>query len=336
MSSETTIHDVARRVGVSVTTVSQALNGKRPVNKETKEKILKAVEELGYVPSWSASMLKRKKSNVIGCLATDITETFVNQIVKGIEKGSAETDLTLLFVSLIQFKNDEKAALNFLISHNVSGILFCQHIPYIENMLFFENSKVPVVSINQEFSNGVSILPDYVSAGATAAGHLVSCGVQHPAFIGGPSNRISSNRRYEGYVSKLNELGIDGGVNHSGEFSFSHGFNAAKRILSTMPKTDGLFCANDHIACGAVTAIHELGLRVPEQIKIIGFDNRDFSAFFSPPITTFAQPLEDMGILGVTILRDQIKTGISDTFVRKIPCRIIPRMSTGTYSSEPV
>jgi DNA-binding LacI/PurR family transcriptional regulator len=328
MKACATIIDVAKKAGVSPTTVTHTLNGKRPVSAQAKKAVLSAIEALGYVPSWNASHMKDSCSGIIGCLAADITEGFVNQIVKGIEKGLTGGSYSLLFVSGIEFGNNMKKAYDFLRSHRVDGMLFCHHIPLWEHNIDIGSISIPVVSINQDNPGITSIIPDNVLGGYQAAEHLLSCGARHPVFIGGPEKRISSSARFEGFSRKLRSVGLDPGYENSGEFSFAHGYETARALLMQDPAIDAIFGANDYISCGAQKALSDMEIPVPSKVKIVGFDDRDFSSFWPVPITTFRQPLEEMGVLGITLLRNEIEAKSIDRSTHKLSSQLIVREST--------
>ncbi|MDD4083804.1 MAG: LacI family DNA-binding transcriptional regulator, partial [Sphaerochaetaceae bacterium] len=300
MKDSITILDVANYAGVSPATVTHTLNGKRPVKKTTKEKVLSAIKELGYVPSWNASKLKSGKSGIIGCLAIDITQVFVSKLIKGIESALGH-QYSLLFVSAVEFNGDLVAAYNSLKAHNVEGMLICYHIPEGDNILSDIVPFCPTVCLNMAIPGFESIVLDNVSGGFMAADYLVSCGVRHPAIICGPETRYSTIDRLEGFSKRMEKLGISlnkENINF-GEFDAEHGFEAAKKMFVKDKKIDGIFCENDYLAAGAINAVKSLGMEVPSDVKIIGFDNRDFSSFWSPSISTSEIPFHDMGMLGM-------------------------------------
>ncbi len=331
MSGTVTILDVAKRAGVAPATVSHALNGKRPVSEKTKNKILKAIDELDYVPSWNASRMKSNNSGIIGCLAIDITESFVNKIVKGIETGLRGGQYSLLYVSAIEFDGDFKKAYDFLKAHNVSGTLFCHHIPRaLNNDISSLNATKPLVSINTRVEGVPSIVLDNKTGGLQAAEHLVSCGVKNPAIIGGPEDRLSAINRLVGFNQRLKELGINLIEDKIcfGEYDANHGYESTKQLLKKDKSIDGIFCENDYIAAGAINAILDLGLSVPNDVKVLGFDNRDFSSFWRPPISTFDIPLEEMGLMGAYKLKEIIENDNSRDEIITLQSKIIPRKST--------
>lgn len=325
-----TIVDVAKAAGVSPATVTHTLNGKRPVGEATRKKVLEAIEQLGYVPSWNASRMKRGNSGIIGCLAADITETFVNQIVRGIEHGLSGGQYSLFFVSGVEFGNDLKKAYNFLKSHKVEGILFCHHIPiWKEFNLDTQNPDIPIVSINMAAQEMTSVVVDNTTGGYQAAEHLYGCGMRHPAMICGPEDRLSVQDRLKGFSQRAKELNLQmPSDSYYGNYDFDHGFEAAKLLMKDHPETDGIFCANDYIAAGAISALQSMNIHIPNQVRVVGFDNRDFSEFWNTPITTFELPLQEMGMLGVSLLKQVIRTGIYSKSQHVLQSKLIPRKSS--------
>lgn len=325
-----TIVDVAKAAGVSPATVTHTLNGKRPVGEATRKKVLEAIEQLGYVPSWNASRMKRGNSGIIGCLAADITETFVNQIVRGIEHGLSGGQYSLFFVSGVEFGNDLKKAYNFLKSHKVEGILFCHHIPiWKEFNLDTQNSDIPIVSINMAAQEMISVVVDNTTGGYQAAEHLYGCGMRHPAMICGPEDRLSVQDRLKGFSQRVKELKLEMPQDtYYGNYDFDHGFEAAERLMKDHPQTDGIFCANDYIAAGAISALQSMNIHIPNQVRVVGFDNRDFSEFWNTPITTFELPLQEMGMLGVSLLKQVINTGNYSKSQHVLQSKLIPRKSS--------
>ena len=325
-----TILDVAKMANVSPSTVTHSLNGKRPVKEETKARIKEAIDKLGYVPSWNASRLKGRYSGVIGCLATDISETFVNQIVRGIEEGLAGGDETLLFVSLVEFADGYEAAFRFLQSHDIDGLIICHHIIPEDKLLHVKKENIPIVSLNMSHEDSVSVIADSEGGGAQAAEHLYSAGMRMPAVICGPENRVSARTRFHGFCERLKELSIPLPADPCfGEYDADHGYDACNKLLAAGVKFDGLFAGNDYIAAGAITALTEHGIRVPEDVKVVGFDNRDFSSFWNPPITTFQQPLREMGLIGIGLLRNLIANGSVSQRKYVLEPKLIIRQSSG-------
>lgn len=333
-----TILDVAELAKVSPSTVTHTLNGKRPVGKETRERVLQAIADLNYTPSLSAQHLKGGQSGIIGCLAVDITETFVNQIVRGVEKGLEGSKLSLLFASGVEFGNDFDNAYAFLKRHRIDGLIICHHFPLGSHTHRIEQmGQVPMISVNMEIDDIASIVPDNELGGLQAAEHLYGAGMRHPAMIGGPSDRLSVMDRLSGFRKRVQEFALDFTDRHIvlGEYSFDHGYKAVSILMDRFPQIDGLFCANDYIAAGALVRLNEMGIAVPSQVRVVGFDNRDFARFWPTPITSFELPLQDMGFLGISMLRCAIDSGSNRPVKRVLQSRLVSRESTvGTKSFD--
>lgn len=328
-----TILDVARMAGVSPSTITHTLNGKRPVGAKTRDRVMKAIAALNYIPSSNAQSLRAGKSRIIGCLAMDITETFVNQIVRGVERGLSGSGLSLLFASKVEFENDYEAAYAFLKSHRIDGLLLCHHLPLGPSLYpAVARNQIPTASVNMEISGVISIIPDNVQGGFHAAEHLYASGMRRPAMICGPANRLSVQDRLKGFRSRVAELGLKLEERNIvfGEYNFENGYEASKKLMDADRKIDGIFCANDYIAAGTIAWLGEMGIAIPDQVRVVGFDNRDFSAFKPIPITTFEQPLQDMGLLAISLLRNLIDAGGQQAGATRhvLQSRLIPRAST--------
>lgn len=327
-----TILDVAREAGVSPSTVTHALNGKRPVGEDTKKRILEVIERLGYVANHSASHLRSGQSKIIGCYVVDITENFANQIVRGVEKGLVGSGYSLLFASGVELGGDLQKVLKFFQEYAVDGLLICHHLTFAKGASrLLAESTIPVVSINKEIEGVCSIVPDNLAGGMQAADHLVSAGMTCPAMLAGPQDRDSSIQRVIGFRTRLSELGLAfvDGLCLNGKYDFQHGYDGVSTLLRAEPAINGIFCADDYIAAGAISSLRSMGVQVPGQVRILGFDNRDFSGFWSVPISTFEQPLQEMGMMGFGMLKSLIESpsSVLPGCIR-LQSRLVARSST--------
>lgn len=292
------ITDVAKEAGVSPSTVSHVLNGNRPISQKTKNKVLAVIDRLGYQPNTNASALKSKHSGIIGFFASDITELFVTDIIRGVERVTGKRGQNLLFASGVEFGYDLKKALIFLKRRNIDGIIVSYGITQTLKKINLEDIDLPIVTINRDISEGITcVLPDNFNGGYTAAKHLISKGARKLAIIAGPKDRYASIERVEGFMKGVS----DSGENPSdvlveyGKFDFLSGYECAGVVLKDTRRINGLFCANDYMAAGAIDYARRTGIAIPEDLKVIGFDNREFAKFWPTPISTFSQPLESMG-----------------------------------------
>lgn len=328
-----TIIDVANKAGVSPATVTHALNGKRPVNEATKKRIFQAIKELGYTPNFNASKLRGGRSGIIGCYASDITESFVTFFVRGAEYALSGSESSLLFASGVELGGNISKALKLFRSYNVDGILLCSHLTMSSSdMDELSASSIPIVSVNIEIDGIPSIVPDNYAGGMQAADHLIASGSSHPSLIMGPEEREAITLRSKGFIDRLKELGIvlDSSLIKRGDYSFESGYNKAQEILSSHSEVDSIFCSNDYMAAGAINASVMTGRKVPDQLLVLGFDNREFTSFWPTPISTFQPPLEQMGQLGMQMLLSLIQNPgrAMDKTVTKMPSSLIIRKST--------
>jgi len=305
MGNMVKITDVAREAGVSPSTVSHVLNGNRPISQKTKDRVLAVIERLGYQPNTNARALKSKHSGIIGFFASDITELFVTQIIRGVEKITGEKGLHLLFASGVEFDYDLHKALLFLQRRNIDGIIVSYEISHKHGTVDLQDIDLPIVTINRDISDSItSVMPDDFNGGYTAAQHLMGKGARKLAVIAGPKDRFASVERLEGFRKGVSDSGLqseDIPVFY-GNFDFHSGYNCADKLLHAYPNIDGLFCANDHMAAGAIDYARRHHIDVPEQLKVIGYDNREFSEFWPTPISTFSQPLQAMGETSAELL----------------------------------
>lgn len=304
------ITDVAREAGVSPSTVSHVLNGKRPISGKTCNKVLTVIERLGYQPNTNARALKSKHSGIIGFFASDITQMFMTQIIRGVEKITGKTGAHILFTSGVEFAYDLRKALIFLKSRNVDGIIISHEITRKMEAVDLDDMDLPIVSINQKIADHITcVLPDNREGGYSAAMHLLSRGVKHPALVVGPQDRSATKERLQGFYKGMEDGGIPASrvPVYYGGFDFQSGYEQSKILLSKYKETDGIFCGNDFMAAGVIDCARRQKIAIPEKLKVIGYDNRDFSAFWPTPISTFSQPLEAMGEMSATVLMDQIQ-----------------------------
>ncbi len=326
------ITDVAKAAGVSPSTVSHVLNGKRPISQATKAKVFQAIEELGYSPNPNAQALKSSRTGIVGFFASDITELFVTQIIRGVEKITREKNTVLLFASGVEFNYDVREAVRFLRKRRIDGLIISYGISQRYSIDSLKHLDVPMVTINTRLTNHFpAVLPDNFDGGYRAASHLIEQGARSLAVIAGPSDRIASTERIEGFLAAVREAGIpfkEPQQIYYGDFSAYSGELGLLELLGRIPTIDGVFCANDYMAAGALNATFKAGIKVPETTKILGFDNREFSSFWPIPISSFAQPLTDMGRTSAQILFDLIEGNEPESYEIKLKSTLIKRNST--------
>jgi LacI family transcriptional regulator len=175
-----------------------------------------------------------------------------------------------------------------------------------------------------------SVLQDNVSGGMLAADHLYASGMRRPAMICGPQTRLSTIDRLEGFRKRIDDLDLPFPASRYiyGSYEYAHGYDAALELIRRDKKIDGIFCANDYLAAGAMNRLTAAGYKIPGDIRILGYDNRDFSAFWPIPISTFELPFEEMGFIGVSELRCAMGSNAPNTEFRVLQPKLLVRAST--------
>jgi LacI family transcriptional regulator len=327
-----TILDVARLAGVSPSTVSHVLNGKRPISDGTKLRVHQAIQELGYEPNPHAQALRGSAAGVIGFLASDITEFFSTLIIQGVEQAMLDKNMYLLFTSVTEFGNRPDEALAFLGKRRIDGLIVSFGV---RRRIVFEGLdklKIPVVTINTSMGGSIpSVEPDDFLGGGDAALHLLSRGARRPALIAGPKGRLASDDRVAGFIEAFTKAGGNFDIRRHltyGDFTVASGEKGLHDVLDSDKNIDALFCANDYMAAGAINAARELGIDVPNSLKVVGFDNRDFGEFWTIPISTFQLPLYHIGHRSAELLLDRMDGRTSDDIHLFLPSTLIPRQSS--------
>ncbi|SET38269.1 transcriptional regulator, LacI family [Natronincola peptidivorans] len=300
-----TIKDIAKLAGVSHTTVSRALNDSPLISQSTKTKIKTIAESLNYIPNYNAKSLVLHRSYNIGLFFSSIDEgtssSFFYEVVKGVNSvAHKEFNLTVSGI-------DGYANLNVINKKRFDGIIVMSQSTkddyFIYNIL---EKNIPTVVLNREVqdANVINILSDDRNGVQNAVEYLISEGHRDIALIEGKKGFRSSYERKEGFLQAL--------INHSipmhraytveGKYDLESGYKAMKQLLSLQNIPTAVFCSNDDMAVGAIKAIVNEGLRVPEDISIVGFDDNVFSSFLSPALTTVKRPIEEISIKGATKL----------------------------------
>lgn len=303
-----TIYQVAERANVSIATVSKVINNTGRIGKETKKRVLNAMEELNYYPSLVATALTGKKTDTIGLLIPDISNPFFAEIARHIEDRAHDQGLSVIMCSTDYNEDKEKKYIQLLLRKQVDGFILSSGFRNKDLLNKLSKDKIPVAMIadyNPMISvHGVSI--DDYKGGYIAASHLLSLGHKNTGLIG--ENVRSSNLRIYGYRDAFQEYGVT--VNEENilltDASVANGRKCAEELLSKKEIPTAIFAVNDLIAIGVFQVAQERGLAIPADLAIIGFDNTILSKTTVPQLTTVAQPMEKMGKKIVDLLMYEI------------------------------
>lgn len=296
----TTIKDIAKRVGVSPSVVSRALNNKYGVKESTREKILDAAKEMGYYPNAAARSLVTRKTETIGVMMADISEPYYSQIIKGMQYMAGKTGYTLLFSNSYERLEHSKILQKMVDAERVDGMIIVGSNIKEKNYIYRLVEKgTPFVLVERKFSDPriSCIWVDNVKGGYLGTKYLIDKGHVCIAHVAGNLDYQVALDRLEGYKKALEEAGLTftEELVASGNFLWQDGYSAMKEILRYQPLCTAVFTANDTMAYGALQAITERGLSVPHDIAVVGFDNLEFSSVTNPPLTTIEQPRYEMG-----------------------------------------
>lgn len=342
---KTNIKDVARLAGVSVSTVSNVRTGRKKVSPDIAQRVTDAIKQLNYSPNPMASGLRSRNSNIIGILIPFFNHAFFAQILRGIQDASNESGY---ITSVYETNNDpekEKSYLKILTDSMVDGIILASQLgpESLSNNSdsfkdFYANKKIPIVSIDEELDalNVDSVIIDNRKAGYHAAKHLIDLGHKKIAHISGPLSFYNCVRRLEGYYDAMDEAGItpDPSWIRNGNLSPISGYDCMRTLINETEVT-AVFASNDQTGIGAIKAIKDVGLRVPEDIAVIGFDNIFAGTLISPSLSTINVPTYQMGTAAMKRLLERISGKITGTHdAIELKTQIIIRKSTDITCNE--
>ncbi len=302
-----TIYDIARHVGVSAGTVSRALSRPEKVLPATRQRIEQAAAALGYVPNTVARTLKTQRSGKILVTVPDIANPFFAQILQGAEDAALAAGYAVLLGDTQHEPAREERYAQMLLRNEADGLIVLGHRlpPTARRIVKRLGAAAPVVN-GCEFdpSLGIpSVHIDNAAAARTAMEHLYALGHKHIAVIGGPPDNPLHQQRLEGARAAARDRGrLRRLVVMPGDFSVESGHAAAKALLGRSPAPTAAFCFSDQMALGALAACRELGVQVPEAFSIVGFDDLASSRYLTPPLTTIAQPMREIGARAVGLL----------------------------------
>lgn len=312
-----TIVDVAAAANVSVATVSYVLSGKRPIGRETQERVREAIAALSYRPNPNAQALRASKYHLLSVLISDWRESILLLMMQGIESAARERGYHLTVSSLEEFDNDTASAVEHLARKAIDGVLFVSGIAHDEPLLF-PSVEVPIVGVNRPVGdNAPAILCDNVDGGYRAARHLLEQGSTRPAVIAGPISRAANRNRLAGFRRALADEGIElpDGLVFPGNFEASGGEAGLATLLAEDASIDGIFCTNDAMAAGALSRAIRDGVDVPGRVRIAGFDNEKFASLLPITLTSFSLPGDEMARTGAETLMDLVD-GAEPLFTR--------------------
>ena len=294
-----TIYQVSELAGVSLATVSRVMNNNARVSEATRNKVLDAMAQLGYRPNSIAQSLASNRSNSVGILVSELHGPFYGEMLSGIENECRAAGKHVIIAAGHSEAESEKDGIEFLISRNCDALILHVEAVSDDYLIKLAGGKLPIVLINRYIAkladNCISL--DNELGGYLATQQLLQQGHTQLAYIAGPMWKTDARDRYHGHQRALAEyqLTADPALFFEGDFRETGGSKGLESLLKTSKTFSALVCANDEMASGAITAARELGLNIPQQLSVMGYDNVNFAYYTYPKLSTIDYPISAMG-----------------------------------------
>lgn len=328
----TTIREVAERAGVSLTTVSHVINNTRFVSEEKKLRVQEAMQELNYRPNALARSLRSGKTHTLGLILPDSSNPFFADIGRSLEATAFDLGFSVILCNTEGDPSREEFYVDVLSKKQVDGMIFVATGDQANSLNLLLEENIPVVVVDRCFPEIEvdTVITDNRLGGQLATQHLIELGHKRIACITGPSNLTPSAERVTGYQEAVEEAGIalDPALIMQGDYHPKSGQNVTSAMLKLKNPPSAIFACNDLMAIGAMRAVVAAGLRVPEDISIIGFDDIELARYSTPPLTTIAQPILEIGSEAARLMVDRIKDEKLLPQQIVLPTRLVLREST--------
>lgn len=332
-----TIRDVAKRAGVAPITVSRVINRAGLVSQETRKRVEAAIAELEYVPNVLARSLRSKRTNTLALLVTDITNPFWTTVARGVEDAASECGFSVILCNTDESEVEQEKYLNVLLQKQVDGFLLVPATSEWDSAEVIQKQGTPVVVMDRRVPRAqVDVVRSDSEGGAYQLVQvLLNLGHRRIAVLAGPATVSTAADRVAGYRRALAEAGIDSGAEqvYHGEFTLASGYDMTQRALSTTPRPTALFATNNFIGIGALRALRDAGLRVPEDMALVSFDDLPAELVVDPFLTVAAQPAYEMGKCATELLLARLNEMGAPTRAEfreiVLPTQLIIRRSSG-------
>jgi LacI family transcriptional regulator len=329
-----TIHEVAKHAGVGSITVSRVINHSGYVSPETRERVEKAVADLGYVPNTLARSLRSRRTNTVGLMVTDITNPFFTTLARGVEDAANEAGYTVIFCNTDESAAKEDKYLNVLLQKQVDGLLLVPTQSRVNTILQIQKHGTPVVVLDRRIPavDVDTVRCDSVDGAYQLTRYLVSLGHRQIAVMSGAEGVSTADDRVAGYRKALEEAGIPVDENDifRGDFTPDSGYSMTQQAINLALRPTALIAANNFITIGAMKALQEVELEVPEDIALVGFDDLPPSMVTFPFFTVASQPAYQMGAQAMQLLVQRLEGKAMDPCQEIIlPTQLIIRRSSG-------
>ncbi len=331
-----TIHDVAKRAGVAPITVSRVINQSGYCSQDTRVRVEAAIAELEYVPNRLARSLRSKRTNTLALVITDITNPFFTTVARGVEDTASDADFTVVFCNTDESEVEEQKYLRVLLQQQVDGILLVPARSASRSVEMIQKQHTPVVVLDRKMPphTAVDVVRcENVQGAFQLVKLLCDLGHRQIAVLSGPKTVSTARDRVTGYNHALSAAGLpkQPELIYYGAFTQNSGYTMAQQVLAIQPRPTAIFAANNLIGIGALKALQDAGLRVPEDVAMVGYDDLPANLVTFPFFTVAVQPAYDMARKATQLLLTRLNSGsVSAEFQEVVlPTEIIIRQSSG-------
>jgi LacI family transcriptional regulator len=325
--------DVAELADVSVTTVSHVLNKTRYVDRSLVRRVETAVKSLGYQPNALARGLRRNETRMLGMVVPDNSNPYFAELARSIEDACFECDYNVILCNSDEDPTKEHAYLSLLAEKRVDGIVFVASGNDRSGVEAVLRQKIPMVILDRELKGTKcdSIVVDNRAGAFRATQHLILGDHRRIGCVCGPKNLTSARERLQGYQDALTEAGlrVDPKLIQPGDFHIEGGYTAVQALLDLPNRITAVFAANDLMAIGVLRGIAVRGLRVPEDIAVVGFDGISLGRYSQPPLTTMAQPIREIGKLATELVLSRVNGDRKEPRIHQLETSLVVRGSCG-------
>jgi LacI family transcriptional regulator len=332
------MRDVAQRAGVSVSTVSHVVNNTRAVSADARAQVQQAMAALGYKPNALARSLRRQKTHSIGMIVPDNANPFFAEIARAIEDIGFARSYSIILCNSDGNLEKQAAYVDLLIERRVAGILFVAAGVSTEVVADLQRRRMPLVVIDRAVPGAAvdRVQTNHYQGGQLATQHLIELGHRRIACIAAGSDLSPSAERVTGYRDTLAAHGLayDPDLVAPGDFQFASGYRAAQQLLDLPQPPTAVFACNDLMAVGCISAATARGLRVPQDLAVVGFDDVKLASFTNPPLTTVAQPKREIGRLAMEMLLARMRDPDAPPHSVRLDTRLVIRQSSGAPAAS--
>ncbi|WP_026903164.1 LacI family DNA-binding transcriptional regulator [Pedobacter glucosidilyticus] len=335
-SRQVTIIDIAKALNISKSTVSRALTNHPNINPETKKAVLELAQEMDYQRNMLSISLVTNKTNTIGIIVPELVNSYFSRVIIGSQEAAYRAGYNVIICQSNENYDQEISNVNIMLSSRVDGVLvsMTKETRNFDHLKRFEKKGIPIVFFNRVCDEMIvpKVIVDDFEGAFKLTEHLIEIGKRRIAHLAGPDNLIISRKRKEGYLAALKKHQID----IDEELIIPYDLNLDKvkiyvnHLINLPNKPDAIFAINDPTAIEVIQILKSKKIRIPTDIAVAGFSNDNYSAFIDPPLTTVAQPVEEIGKVATELLIDQINRDVKDwkAITKMLDTQLVIRNST--------